>query len=330
MDEFFARNRLSAYLDGELPSAEAREVEDALAQSPTLRAELDDLRGTIALLRAGGPIAAPRGFAQRLEARLEREPNAAGWRRHLRGVRLEAVVLAAAAAVVLVFAARRPDTPDVPVAEDAGPVAAAEPPPVAAAPELDVAGVPGVDAAKSAAKPTPPKDALGTSANGVLGDEGFARRAAKMEKAQKLAQENALTKKPSTPTPSRGGSSFEKEPYAPAWEKQEADDVAPTVYAPAQFTYRLRPTSERGLEDLAALARSLGGSLVDAKGKPVAPYPMNPGDTKTVRLMLPSVSAGDLAKRLSELGAVETVSTSERTAYAPGTLVPVIVEVTQP
>ncbi len=35
--------RLSAYLDGELPTAEAREIEDALARDPALQAELDAL-----------------------------------------------------------------------------------------------------------------------------------------------------------------------------------------------------------------------------------------------------------------------------------------------
>ena len=40
MDEFFARNRLSAYLDGELSAAETREVEDALRADGSVDAAL--------------------------------------------------------------------------------------------------------------------------------------------------------------------------------------------------------------------------------------------------------------------------------------------------
>ena len=61
MDTFFARNRLSAYLDGDLPSSEAREVEAALHRDAELRAEYEAMRAGVELLRAHGPIAAPEG-----------------------------------------------------------------------------------------------------------------------------------------------------------------------------------------------------------------------------------------------------------------------------
>ena len=41
MDTFFAKNRLSAYLDGALPEAEASEVADAIARDPELKAEYE-------------------------------------------------------------------------------------------------------------------------------------------------------------------------------------------------------------------------------------------------------------------------------------------------
>jgi hypothetical protein len=308
MDEFFARNRLSAYLDGELPSAEAREVEDALARSPELRAELDDLRGMVTLLRSGGRVPAPKGFAARLDARLEREPAALGWRRHLRGVRIEAVMLAAAAAVVLVFAAHKPDEP----AE--APVAAAEP----AAPQVDAAGVPvgskGVGAPGPASTTSAEPEAPSKEVSALPNTRPATPRAA------------PKTTGPTTRIGQAQG--VEKEAYTPAWEQQ---DDAPSVYAAAPFQYRLKPQSDAGLRELAALAASLGGSLADARGKPLAPYPMESGEVRTVRLMLPTMNAGDVARRLTELGALEIVNTqSDRTMYAQGAMVPVVIEVTQP
>lgn len=298
MEEFFARNRLSAYLDGELAAGEAREVEDALARSPELRAELEQLRSAIQLLKDGGPIPAPAGFADRLEARLSGEAMPVGWRRYTRGVRVEAALLAAAAAVVLVFLAKGPaDEPETvaSVAETpevlAGP---ANPAPEPAEPAIDVAGAPGV-------------------ADGALGGE-LAKKASK-----------------SAPRfPSVSSSKTEREAYQAPWEQQEnTPEAPPTVQVSAPFQFKLRPTSETGLKELAALAASLGGTLADEKGRPIAPYPMEAGDTRRVKLLLPSVNAGQVYARLQDLGAVDAVQITERTAYANGATVPVVIDVIQ-
>ncbi len=310
MNEFFARNRLSAYLDGELPTAEAREVEAAVARNPELRAELHTLRAGIALLRAGGPLRAPDGFAERLQARLEREPDALGWRRHLRGVRIEAVMLAAAAAVVLIFAAQRPPDPSAPTPEDGAPLALG--------PAIDAASVPILGSAPVTAVPdTLVADPPGADPPGA--DPPVARAPSR---TKQQAVKAAVAKKGEKP------SGIEREPYIAAWEQQE-ESSAPVVYAPAPFQYRLRPTSDAGLRELAALAASLGGSLADDRGRVLAPYRMESGDVRTVRLLLPSVSAGAVAARLAELGALEVINTSGRTVYGAGGVVPVVVEVTQ-
>ena len=301
MEEFFARNRLSAYLDGELAAGEAREVEDALARSPELRAELAELRRGVDLLKLGGPLSAPPGFADRLEARLSGEAMPVGWRRYTRGVRVEAALLAAAAAVVLVFLARKP-------AEEAPTVAAVPPaevpagPPAAEAPPVEEPPAPAVDVA----------GAPGVAADGRLGGE-LAKKAGPRQ--QSFAGKSASTA---------------KEAYQAPWEQQEnAPETPPTVQVSAPFQFRLRPTSDTGLKELAALAASLGGTLADERGRPIAPYPMNAGDTRRVKLLLPSVNAGQVYARLQDLGAVDAVQINERTAYASGASVPVVIDVIQ-
>jgi anti-sigma factor RsiW len=294
MDDFFARNRLSAWLDGELGATEAREVEDALARSPELRAEVETLRAHIKLLREAGPMTAPPGFADRLGERLRAEPAPVGWTRHLRRVRVEAVMLAAAAALVLVFASRtRPVEPEP---TPAPPVATTEVP----APEVDVAGMPGTEPAAV-----------------TLGDE--APSAVERIPSPKV-DTSKVTKSASKVTKS---GSVEKEPFVASWEAQP--EVAPTVHSPAQF--RLQPTTEMGLKDLEALAASLGGHLTDARGKPMAAYPLDPGEHKTVKLVLPAVASGEVARRLADLGKVDVVNVTERTLYANGATVPIVIEV---
>lgn len=301
MDPFFARNRLSAYLDGELPSGEAREVEDALAQSAELRGELDSLRAAIALLRRGGRVPAPRDFARKLDARIAKEPLRVGWRRHIYGVRIEVGMLAAAAAVVLVFAGQRPDP-----AESSAVLP----------PAMDVASVPGLDA---------PPVGIGAApeANGVLGDEPVAKKAPSEKKMMGKEQSFAPSKQKSA--------KYDKEPYVPAWEQAtEVREPAPTVQAVAPFRFRLKAHGDTGLRELAALAASLGGKLTDARGRELAPYPMETGEKRTVKLLLPSGNAGGVAARLYEYGDIEVINLPTTTLYANGAMVPVEIEITAP
>lgn len=294
MDDFFARNRLSAWLDGELSASEAAEVEDALARSPALRAEVESLRAGIQLLRDGGPMKAPSGFADRLEARLRTEPAPTGWMSSLRRVRMEAVMLAAAAALVLVFASQNRKVEPEAVAE--------RPEATAVEPTVEAAAMPGVE-------PVQPTEQVVT-----LGDEPSSALSPIKPTMQETTPK--LTSKAS-----KGG--VQKEPFVASWEAQP--EVAPTVHSPAQF--RLRPTSDMGLRDLEALAASLGGRLTDARGKPMAAVPLESGESKTVKLVLPSVASGEVARRLADLGEIEIVNVNERTLYADGANVPIVIEV---
>ena len=62
-----AREKLSAYLDRELDERERRELDALLAADPALRAELEELRQTVEMVRSLPKVSAPAGFARRVE-----------------------------------------------------------------------------------------------------------------------------------------------------------------------------------------------------------------------------------------------------------------------
>lgn len=63
---------LSAYLDGELPPEEVAEVERHLAECPSCRAELDDLRATVRILKLARTPEAPDDLEELILARAGR------------------------------------------------------------------------------------------------------------------------------------------------------------------------------------------------------------------------------------------------------------------
>lgn len=341
MDTFFARNRLSAYIDGALPSAEARDVEAALARDPALREELERMRAAVELLRAEGIVEPPRDFAARVSARLDAEPMRVGWRLWVRQVRPEAVMLAAAALLVVVYVGQRQGEPRV----------------VSTAPDTvtaggtfgagDEGGQPG-DAAQAAGEPSAqrpaddetvepqsappagaaapggggaPSSAVSAENDGVLGNEGGPPPPAK---TQSLAQR--LPKVRSKP------SGLDVEPWQPEWEKEAANSgdagakQEVTFYSPAPFRYRVTANDARALKTLSAIAQDLGGELQDSRGRPVAAWSLEEGETRSVRVAVPAYNAAALAARLRELGDVETVQQKETLLTDPNANVPVQVE----
>lgn len=308
MDSFFARNRLSAYLDGDLPQDEARGVEAAMSRDPALRAEYEELRRAVDFLRTNGPIAAPEGFANRLHIRLAAEPPPSRLRASLRRVRMDYVGIAAVAAVALLFVGtRHPD---------------ATPP--AAAPVVAAAQAPGVpEGGGSPAEPTP---------GAALDHEGgFASTAAAPPASRKS--------KPGGP-----GNTAEREPFQADWERDPpaADGslstgtsgesmtqsaAVPTLYSPAPWRYRIHAGGANPLKDLMEVAASLGGRIVDGKGRPLADYPMDEGDSQSVRVYVPSYNVEALQRKLKEMGTVDTIATDPEMLYQNGAEVPVSIEV---
>lgn len=96
--------QLSAYLDGELTDAEIAELENRLARDGELRAELDQLRAAVDLLRTHGPVQAPPQLYGDILRAVENEPAPGGfwaWLSRPFGLPLQAVAVAAVAVLVI-------------------------------------------------------------------------------------------------------------------------------------------------------------------------------------------------------------------------------------
>jgi negative regulator of sigma E activity len=316
METFFARNRLSAYLDGDLPAAEAREVEAALHRDSELRAEYEALRAGVELLRAHGPLSAPEGFAGRLQIRLAAEPAPTRWRGVLRRVQPEYVGIAAIAALALIYIGT--DHPAAPVAPVVAPSVA-----VAQAPVLPAEQAAPAPSAEAGAAPA--EAAAPAGADGVLGNEsGF-----------------STSSKPASPArPQSTKPTGEREVFQAAWEREDGASTAPDsavaiapasapagLYSPAPWRYRLHASGDNPLKDLMAVASALGGRIVDAKGRSIADYPMDEGDSRSVRVFIPSYNVEALQRKLGDIGSVETIATDPEMLYQNGAEVPVAIEV---
>jgi hypothetical protein len=83
---------ISAYIDNQLTAAERGALEQRLGREPALRAALDELRGTVALLRELAPLPPPRSFALDPAAFAPRQSPLFGWLRL--GATLASVLLA--------------------------------------------------------------------------------------------------------------------------------------------------------------------------------------------------------------------------------------------
>src|SRR6266508_6470094 len=91
---------LSAYIDNRLTADERAALEQRLRNEPALRGTLDDLRGTVTLLRGLPPLTPPRSFTLDPAAFAPRPSPLFGWLRL--GATLASVLLALTFAVDLV------------------------------------------------------------------------------------------------------------------------------------------------------------------------------------------------------------------------------------
>jgi hypothetical protein len=106
MDSFFARNRLSAYLDRSLSKREAESVAESIARDISLSADLEAMRQSLALLHDEGMVPSPKGFQARTIAAIQAQPvpgSQVAWlQRRLARIPTEIVGLAGAAIVILI------------------------------------------------------------------------------------------------------------------------------------------------------------------------------------------------------------------------------------
>ncbi len=275
MDSFFARNRLSAFLDGGLSDAESAAVAEAIEQDPELKAEFDALRRAVELLRREGPVEAPRGFHARVMAELPGDRWAPRTviqlRRAFTRVPVEAAALAAAALVVVIVLGRQPE--DIPA------------PP--SAPVLTPAAAPAT--APPVTGPPPPAATASPAAEPEAAPEPAAA-------PQKGAQKKGDTRKASG---KKGSKEATQGTYVADWE-QGGDGAA------RPFGYRVSLSDREVLYALSVLAERNGGQMLDSAGRRVKPWPLTTeSNYAQIQLMMPASAANKVHGQLRALGGVE-------------------------
>ena len=291
MDPFFARNRLSAYIDGALPEREASEVAEAIARDPELQAEYDALRAAVSALRQHGPVSAPEGFKARVMASVEREPTQGGvviqLRRFFTRVPIEALAVAAAALlVVFATASQMQDaTPD--------PIASVPVPPAKSKDAVD-APVP---------KDAPPEDVRAATATDTP------------EKKEVAPQsKEAAPEKRKSITPQAAGSTGDA--YVPEWEAQQKADGAAFGGTEGMT---LSVSDPDVLGKLYFITERAGGRMVDEASQPLSPYGLSADDpVARVLLLVPVDQAPTLRGQLEGLGAVAGPSPTGAPTLAAG------------
>lgn len=114
MDSFFARNRLSAYLDRTLPKTEAEAIAEAIARDIALSADVQAMQKTLSLMHTCGRAPAPTGFSARTMAYIATQPvpgSQVAWlQRRMSRMPTELLALAGAAVIILVAINRADDS----------------------------------------------------------------------------------------------------------------------------------------------------------------------------------------------------------------------------
>jgi hypothetical protein len=264
MDPAFARNRIVAWRDEELSIDEARRVRDAIENDPSLTTLVESLAARTAELREGMPSGAPRTLAAEIVARLDSLPPPRRSPHPRVAAALAGVVVLVAVALTRVSDGRIEAAPAAPVASTPPATGEREAEPTAAAVDDPWNG-------------RPP----GTAPH--LGQRSAARPAAA----------RAWRPRPA------GGATDPREPIGAAWE---GEDASATPTPSTHLT--LRTDQETVLREIASTAGELGGALIDARGKRLAPYPMESGETRTVKLAVPSYNVPLLQERLARLGEI--------------------------
>ena len=249
MDSFFARNRLSAYLDRTLPKAEAEAVSEAIARDISLSADLRSVQQSLALLNEYGKAKAPNGFQARCIAAISEQPvpgSQVAWlQRRISRIPTELVAIVGAAVVVGIALRASEKEPE----SISNPISVAE---------------------------TPEEEALSQEALAVPTND----------------ETELSTPEPLPTTPSRVNTKKKKR-RTPIVETSTFSTTTP-------LAYRILHGGDQVLYDIAAIADSAGGRLVDVNGKLYSPHSLNEARSfSQLYLVTPKNTAADTHKRLT-------------------------------
>lgn len=317
MNAFFASNRLSAYIDGTLSDAEMAEVEQAIRESPEVRAEYSRMLSAVERLREQGPMQAPAGFSERLNARLalEKMPRRRfSWLpESFRSIPLEAMGLAFSALLV-VFLIQRDPSPEQPAdlmakedKEVVGEASESKPPVEQEAAERDEKLVPEL----AAAKPVETQQASPSRKEAV---------------PKKESRKKRLTE-PDLKMPSGSVVEAEEDPeVATDWEDLyeqagglSSDSVPTTTVTLGPMRYRLYPKSPDVLWQIQKLAQRYGVRMSSSSGESASPFSMTTEKNyANLKLQMSPARLEAFVEALKDLGAMTLVPQENSKLYSGG------------
>lgn len=337
MDEFFAINRLSAYIDGELSDAEMAEVARAIEEQPEVREAYEELLAAVELVREHGLVQAPATFHRDVMQRVEGLSAGRSWLERLLGplgrnpVQGLGVAVVVAAVLLLVF--RGPvldgverlggDHPEKAEPEREAAVPTAEPEDPAQGRADDNVLEDATPAPEPTEQPTLDEqgDAKGELA-GLIGTRGTSEKPA--------STKGGSSKTSSGGVPIQELLKKEEGTYIPDWDKEasaptatlqtpepEPKEPGPGSLAVSPFAYRLTPSEPDALRKLVALAEKLGGGLYSPSGEPMEPYSLTvERNYAQVVLHIPASRLESVEPYLRNIGGVVQVRAEQDRLYA--------------
>lgn len=323
MDEFFARNRLSAFIDGELSDAEMAEVARAIEEQPEVRQSYRELLDAVELVREHGPIQAPPRFHADVMRRVEELPSTRGWfswlPRPFGRTPMQGLGVAVVAAAVLLLVFRGPDFAER-LQPDADPMASAgsevEREAAAPGPEPQQEAQPGAATEaepqqQEEAAPVDPAKTVGSAEDPVSTREQAPKTSAKRSSAQSKEADGSVPIEQLLKT-NKGAT------YIPEWDKEQAptgttsqqpeattDEQGSGSLATSPFSYRLTPDGPDVLRQLDVMVNRLGGSLRTTSGESFDPYILTvERNHATVVLHIPASKLESVEPYLQKMGGV--------------------------
>jgi len=320
MDQFFAQNRLSAFLDGTLSAEESAEVQDAIERNPDLKAEYESMKQVVDLLHQKGPMRAPDGFHARVMAQVQDEPrNLFTLRRFFHRVPVEAVALAAAAILVVIGLSQQgaensPAVAPLPPAKTAA--SPLVPPPVIANGPVEPQNEPTGEAVQDVPEVTVPLPNPDPVVEVATQTTPSLAKPVNTVPREAYVAEWEQNEDPFIEIPGDAGMA-EQEPEMP---RELSDGLSPAAATPIQ--YRITLGNSEVLYDLQDLASETAGQLTSASGSELVIRPLTEEENyEQVRLIVPAGQADTVHGRLQSMGAYATATTPSAPMNAGDTIV---------
>ena len=330
MHPFFAINRLSAYLDGDLPRRERLEVERVLSRHPELEAELLNVQNAVRLVSQTGPVRAPRRLVPEvLQSLEERQQSPFRGPDRMRNMLLGLGITVAIATGLAVWMSG--DTVETPAADAVADAAIDDfldgelEPTTGDAPDA-----PDAAAADDAGEAPEAAASDEDSGDPGFGDAGLLENdpnpgSAELEPVEPPTESRMSVSEPRRlPEPPRNAAG-QIEPFIPDWDKEpvHAESGSSTLLQVA--VYRVYANTPNILRDLHDLAQANGTLLTDSMGKPIQIRSLSGGDDfASAHLTLPAANMEVFLGQLARLGLAVEVAPPDADAERQSLLLEVM------